>query len=484
MQRRIAMIARFDRRQTARPLAAAVLSIFVAGAAFAVPTFAQEKPAPPPIQAPPAVDQARQAIEAAAAKPAPSVAPEPPNVPEPLAPPPVATTPPPPASAQVGRPFPDGPPNGFRQSATERPAPAIQDKRSANEFGAGPRSIEDASSTAANFKTMERLKQPHPLDSQGVPLRDVLRMIADLGKLDIVTDDQALSDALNAPVNMTVHEARPLEQLLEMSLRLAGPQVDYTVLNGVIFVSSRSELNGRVVTRVYDVGNADHDAITDLLTNGTGLVSRVSFAGNKLVITASELTQRHVAKLLSAVSDQMSQHRVGQAMRGLGPDDTTIHALRFAEAQSIKQVVQSACSPNVKIMVDSRTNSMIITGGGDDQKLAAAIIAKLDVPPVERTTAQPAEDTMTKLRALAELALKMSERYGAHSKQLEDVGKQVDTLGNEVSTWIDRLAKDGKLPEAEKLRSELDQIKTLLAPLAKEVQGNRPPEPTRPETAR
>jgi len=78
----------------------------------------------------------------------------------------------------------------------------------------------------------------------------------------------------------------------------------------------------------------------------------------------------------------------------------------------------------------------------------------------------------------------MSERYGAHSKQLEDVGKQVDTLGNEVSTWIDRLAKDGKLPEAEKLRSELDQIKTLLAPLAKEVQGNRPPEPTRPETAR
>ncbi len=70
------------------------------------------------------------------------------------------------------------------------------------------------------------------------------------------------------------------------------------------------------------------------------------------------------------------------------------------------------------------------------------------------------------------------------AKVLEEGGNYIvvwskDAVGTEASKWIDRLAKDGNLPAAEKLRSELQQIKDLLAPLAKEVQGNRPPEVAR-----
>jgi len=368
---------------------------------------------------------------------------------------------------------------------TQPPLPGIPG-HTVDAFAGSPRAIEDASATAANAKTMERLKVTHPLASQGAPLRDVLRMIADFGKLDIVTDDQAISTAgadLNAPVNMTINEPRPLEQLLEMSLRLAGPQIDYSVLNGVIFVSSRDQLSNRIVTRVYDIGNADHGAITDLLTNGTGLVPHVSFVGNKLVITASELTQRHVAKLLSAVSDQMSQHRVGQASRGNPSRETVVRPLKFADPATVGQVITTVCSPNVMISVDARTNSLIITAPPDDLKIATSLIEKLDMPGKqgdgEKAVPQSAEDKILRLRELAQVAIKMSQMYGANSQQLEKVGKEVDSLGTEVSKWIDQLAKDGNLPAAEKLRNELSQIKDLLAPLAKEVQGNRPPEAAR-----
>jgi beta-lactamase regulating signal transducer with metallopeptidase domain len=479
MQRRIAMIARFDRRQPARPLVAVALSILLGGAALTAPTFAQDRPgavpALPPTQAPPAVDQARQAVEAAAQPQVPAGAPP---VIDPAAPPP--TQPPAPRGIEIPAPAPGA--NPFQPQPVTQPPLPILPGHSVDAFANSPRSIEDASASAANAKTMERLKITHPLASSGMPLREVLGQIANFGKLDIVTDDQAISNAgadLNAPINMTINEPRPLEQLLEMSLRLAGPQIDYSVLNGVIFVSSREQLSSRIVTRVYDIGNADHDAITDLLTNGTGLVPRVSFVGNKLVITASELTQRHIAKLLSAVSDQMSQHRVGQASRGPGVQDTTVYSLRFTDPQSVKPVLESACSPNVRVFVDGRTNSIIITGGPDDQKVASAIIAKLDQRVGDKPPPQSAEETLLKLRALAETALKAYERYGANSKQVETIGKQIDSLGNEASKWIDQLAKDGNLPAAEKLRDELSQIKDLLAPLAREVQGNHPPEAAR-----
>ena len=121
-----------------------------------------------------------------------------------------------------------------------------------------------------------------------------------------------------------------------------------------------------------------------------------------------------------------------------------------------------------------------MTATPEDLQAVAGLIEKLDIPGRqgggEKAAPQSAENTVAKLRELAETALKISQMYGANSPQLEKVGKQVDSLGTEVSNWIDRLAKDGNLPEAAKLKSELDQVKELLAPLAKEVQGNRPPE--------
>jgi len=75
-------------------------------------------------------------------------------------------------------------------------------------------------------------------------------------------------------------------------------------------------------------------------------------------------------------------------------------------------------------------------------------------------------------------AEEIAAKYGtsALTSTPTELAKQVDAVGTEASKWIDRLAKDGNLPAAEKLRSELQQIKDLLAPLAKEVQPNRPPE--------
>ncbi|HEY8748370.1 MAG TPA: M56 family metallopeptidase, partial [Tepidisphaeraceae bacterium] len=348
IHRRIDMIARFDRSRQGRSAAAVVLSIIVGAAALGATSQAQDKPAalPPPNGASAgdrSMDSARATIEAAA-KPAISANQSPvAEDPKGAARPEVG-----PVSPAVARPDrgignlePDAPltETAARPSAldpTRVMPPNVPSMRAgrANQpamgMDASPRIIEDASAAIADAKTAERLKHTHPMKVDGVPLRDMLNMIAEIGKVDIVTDNQALADAVdpNVAVTMNLNEPRPLEQILEMSLRLASPKIDYSILNGVLFVSSRAQLNQRVVTRVYEVGGADHSTLNDLLINGTGLVPRVSYVGDKLVITASELTQRHVAKLLSAVADQMSRKIAGQAAnRGDGSKRTTVYGL-------------------------------------------------------------------------------------------------------------------------------------------------------------
>jgi hypothetical protein len=490
MQRRIAMIANFDRRRPGRSPAAAFLTTVVAGAALTTTSLAQDKPTPPPLapaQPVPSVQSARQAVDAAAqnnltpTQAAPDPAALPPGEPVPS----VATAPP----ASQTR---EGPSVDARPPTPATPSEPNTRARRAMESNANinsPRSVEDASVSVANATTFERLKHTHPMSTSGVPLREVLRMLADIGKLDIVTDDRAISESgvdPDVPVNLNLHDPRSLEQILEMSLRLAGPQIDYSILNGVIFVSSRTQLNSRVVTRVYDVGNADHNNLTDLLINGTGLVPRVSYAGDRLVITASELTQRHVAKLLAAVSDQMSQKRAGQTSnRGTGPKQTIVHAVHFADAQSLSKVLLSVCSPNFTVAVDSRTNSLVITAADDDQTLAQQLIAKLDQPgkpgngPGEDSTPQSAQDTLSALRRLAETVVSLSDRYGPDSPQVSELAQKIEQLGTESSSWIDRLTKDGNNSAANKLRKELDQVKALLAPLANRSDRLRAPEAAR-----
>jgi beta-lactamase regulating signal transducer with metallopeptidase domain len=442
IHRRIDMIARFDRSRQGRSAAAMVLAVIVGAAALTATSRAQDKPAAAPAKDDSAsdhsIDSARGAIEAAG-KPGTKVDSTPaaadPNV----------------AGRPRVDPFTPGtakPEGGIGidpvapTTAAAAPTPALEPtqatppilpparSRRANEPAMGvdfsPRIIEDASAAKADATTAERLKHTHPLTSNGLPLRDVLRMIADVGKLDIVIDDQALADANidpNVAVNMMLNEPRPLEQILEMSLRLASPQIDYSILNGVLFISSRAQLNQRVVTRVYDVGGADHSALNDLLINGTGLVPRVSYVGDKLVITASELTQRHVAKLLAAVADQMSAkgEKRQTSGRGMGPKETVVRSLYFADAQGLKPLLLTACSPNFTLAVDARTNSLIITAAADDQKLAEELIRKLDLPGNgEQASGRSTGDSQQIDAIVSELA-SLRVKYGEGNPQVKQL---------------------------------------------------------------
>jgi beta-lactamase regulating signal transducer with metallopeptidase domain len=465
VQRRINMIARFSGERRNRPVTAILMSALVGGAALTATSLAQDKPveaapkvAAPTLTPPSAVDNARVAVEAAAS-------------PKPVSGSPdamlVQTGP---AAAPSALPAPAMRPAYGAPEPVQVTPPATPNRRSrdaAQRTDNSPRTIEDASATIADAKTAERLKHLQPLDANGLPLREVLNMIADVGKVDIVTDDQSLANAgvdPNVAVNIRLRDPRPLEQILEMSLRLASPQVDYTILDGVIFVASRAELNAHTVTRVYDIGNADHSTLNELLINGTGLVPHTAYIGDKLVITASELTQRHVAKLLSAVSDQMSKRAAGQTSnRGDGSLRTTIFALKYADAQSLKSVLATACSPGCFLAVDGRTNSLIVKGADDDLNLADEVIRKLDTPAskVEKSSNSLPDWVAPRLEALRDLYEKATAKrmqVGAGNPEYRAMLSHEQVVQSELEALMYQLRKDGNELASTNLRRELDLI--------------------------
>jgi beta-lactamase regulating signal transducer with metallopeptidase domain len=495
MHRRISMIAKFDANKRSWSPTGLVLSLMLIGAAGVSAVRAQQAPpaATPRQPGDPTVEQARQAVNAAA-----GVAPAATQEPMPVAPPAVEAAPPPTTAAPPPvagvLPAPQKP-----VAITAEPSPALGMPGMPFISNGTPAalqlalsdgaifSVEDASASAANAKTADKLKRPQSLEFEGVSLRDALANMAEVGEVDIVIDDNALRtggvDSSQSPLTMMVREPRPLEQELQLALRLVNPDLDYSLVHGVVLVSTRAELARHVVTRAYGVSpGSDRAELNNLIqsTLGANQGVRLAYVGDRLLVTAPEPAQRQLARLLALVGDQPSEHRIGDKLNPAGPH-TSVHTLKYSNAQALASAVTSACPPSVRVTADPRTNSLIITAPTQDQKLAEELILRLDQPGQNfQLDELPAwsNDSLRKMRDLAQEAVALSNKFGPNHPELASVARQIDLIGQQLASLGDELSKKGLDAQAAKLRAEMDQIKAILAPLTAE------PKPTAPAAAR
>ena len=433
MHRRIAMIAHFNGTRRNGSATGVMLSLLLIGAAAVSAVRAQQAP-PAPSLAPvptepkdrnPAVDQARQAVEAAGTTPQQPALVEPPTVelgpatPNPLAnpaAPPLAGAPPgiAPAPNQPLAGMPQNPHGATDPIAAQPPDGAIL-------------TVEDAAANQANAKTTEKLKRPQAAQFNGLPFRDVLTNLADASGIDIVVDEKALADvgvdSSAAAVTMNIREPRPLEQVLELAMRLASRDLDYSLVNGVVFVSTRVELARHVITLRYGVGNGgDRDELINLILNTLGRNQgiRLAYLGDKLIVTAPEPSQRELGKLLTMVADQgSSANHIGRQPQG-----------------------QTSATPS-------------------SDRVAAVM-----------------NDLVPRMQQLANEAIATSAKFGPRSPQMQIIAGRLDLIGQELAMMGEQMSKEGRDADVAKLKAAMDQIKATLAPLHSE------PEPTAPAVAK
>jgi len=371
MQRRIAMIAKFDASKQNRMAIGVLVTLMAAGAALVTTLRAQDAPkAPKPTAPERSVAAAQAAVDAAASSQGHAVAD--PN--DDAAGVPAAQTP-----AWHLRPT--------HVASSEVPV--------ATSSPQGPdysiHNVEDPTSVQASAKTADKLQRPQSAKFDSVPLQDVLTNLAESGGVDIVIDQKALSDSGIDPgssaVTLNIHDPRPLDQVLQLVLRIADSRLDYSLVNGVVLVSTRAELANHLITRAYEVGAGDREELGNLILNATGRSEGVRFTyfGDKLIITASEPRQRDIAKLLAMLGPAApgsQRHQAGQGMNPASstPPVTRIYSLKYANATATAPVLQSACSSSIRMAADPRTNCLVITAPEEDQKLAEQVLMRLDQP--------------------------------------------------------------------------------------------------------
>ncbi|MDB5289496.1 MAG: hypothetical protein JWL69_737 [Phycisphaerales bacterium] len=193
--------------------------------------------------------------------------------------------------------------------------------------------VEDPEAAKADAKTAGLLHKSMAISMLGMPLDEFLRYLSDQTGADIFLDTKALGDQHDAPVTIQVKEPRSAESLLQWGLRSAGGNsLGYEISNGLVIVTTRSELNKSLVTRSYDVGKfaeADIDLpalIQETVAAGSwrspggdmGAGGTIGVFNHKLIVTTTEPNQREVAKLLSLLHDEPAAER-GQPALPRGP---------------------------------------------------------------------------------------------------------------------------------------------------------------------
>lgn len=284
-------------------------------------------------------------------------------------------------------------------------------------------SVEDAAASQANARTEQKLQHPQEAQFEGVSFRDVLGNLAEAGGIDIVTDDKVIGelgvDLTATAITMKVHEPRPLGQVLELALRLASRDLDYALVNGVIFVSTRAELNRHVITRAYRVNaEGDRNELTNLILNTLGRSEGIQLAylGDKLIVTAPEPSQRELAKLLALLGDQVSRpNQFGQPGHN-----------------------QSPANPSA------------------DRQGAAV------------------NEMLPKMQELADQAVAISNKLGPRSPEMQSIARQLDALGQQLEVIGEQMSREGREGDVTMLKGAMDKIKATLAPLRSESEPTAP----------
>src|SRR5262249_26707484 len=121
--------------------------------------------------------------------------------------------------------------------------------------------VEGPDAARADARTSENLRKPLKGTFNDVALTDLTTYLADQTGADVFIDNKALDDIgidRNTPINLTLRQPLPAEEVLRLALRSAGGNnIGYAVFHGVVTITSRDQLDRSLVTRAYSIPDFD-----------------------------------------------------------------------------------------------------------------------------------------------------------------------------------------------------------------------------------
>ncbi|MFC1597847.1 hypothetical protein ACFL5Q_07960 [Planctomycetota bacterium] len=227
--------------------------------------------------------------------------------------------------------------------AAADPAPKKKDAAADDPFGAGPPATTRPDTQAEKGKPtprvrpligsklrsgekviLEALEEPSEAVFFETPLNEVVEYLADLHEINVVVDETGLVEvgvSDDTPIELNIAKI-PLRSVL--GLILEPLELNWTIREGVLVITSEAEAERELVTKVYDVADLivfrdekdelweDYDALVDAIVStiaprawgsagvgGPGSIEGATFGTAKVLVVRQNFQVHHrIAQLL------------------------------------------------------------------------------------------------------------------------------------------------------------------------------------------
>ncbi len=205
------------------------------------------------------------------------------------------------------------------------------------------------------------------LEAKDSDIRDMLAGIAKANGINLV-----MGNSVQGKVTITLNNVTPMEAI-ESILRANGFIIEKRENSYIAgkpeemrkflpeetkVISIKYTLAGDLVKPLSDVAGGRADISTDTRTNS-------------LIITGIASAVQKLEELIKILDVEIPSK----------PEETKftkIYKLKYAKASSLQSTISGLCSPNGKIIVDDRTNTLIITDKSSYVEQLASVIEQLD----------------------------------------------------------------------------------------------------------
>ncbi|WP_160168427.1 secretin N-terminal domain-containing protein [Novipirellula maiorica] len=293
----------------------------------------------------------------------------------------------------------------------------------------------------------EQLDQNGSITFRKTPLSEVIFLLSDLWKVNIVA-----ADTISGEVSGTFYET-PLREVLSAVLNSSGYSYRQTGNSLVVLpIDQVGSDNPDFVSRLIQVpANAgDLDATIDavqLIMSERGQIRKIG-NGAILIVDRPERID-NVQELISNLSPQAAaaipsvQHLPAPATAAppsdtiLTTDSIAYFTPQFTEAEEMTESLQTALGDNITVATYAKENRIMVKGTPDQLRLAAQAIEQLDIPrPQVRITALIYDVSLKEVEGLG-----VNWSHGPHSRStsLLDAGtdEEISVFRNAIEAGTD-----------------------------------------------
>lgn len=189
----------------------------------------------------------------------------------------------------------------------------------------------------------------------------------------------------------------------------------------------------------------------------------------------AELEQR-----VAALERELASLRADKARQGDGPEaaptaaEVKIFPLRNADASETAKLLTQLFGEEVRVVADSRTNSVIAVGPGDDLLTVEALIARLDEADSARAAVAEVRETLRKHAGAADLKARLEQAEAEVHKRQELLQQSERLLEKGFVTKLQVEAERAALQAAEAV---LAQVRAGLEQFSDEGPAEKQPTP-------